>query len=64
VVPYLQTAPKAVAAAKALTRALGPRIDPEVIEMTIDRLVEVWEDDEAPHGIAAFFDKHPPRWQR
>ncbi|WP_299359455.1 crotonase/enoyl-CoA hydratase family protein [uncultured Paracoccus sp.] len=64
VVPYLQTAPKAVAAAKALTRALGPRIDPEVIEMTIERLVEVWEDDEGPHGIGAFFDKQSPRWQR
>ncbi|MBV0892277.1 crotonase/enoyl-CoA hydratase family protein [Paracoccus sp. Z118] len=63
VAPYLQVAPKAVAAAKALTRALGPRIDAEVIEMTIDRLVAVWEDDEAPHGIAAFFDKRKPRWQ-
>lgn len=63
VVPYLQVAPRAVAAAKSLARALGPRIDPEVIEMTIDRLVGVWEDDEAPHGIAAFFDKRPARWQ-
>ena len=63
VAPYLQVAPKAVAAAKSLARALGPRIDAQVIEMTIDRLVGVWEDDEAPHGIAAFFDKRPARWQ-
>ena len=52
-----------MAAAKSLARALGPRIDAQVIEMTIDRLVGVWEDDEAPHGIAAFFDKRPARWQ-
>ena len=63
VVPYLQTAPKAVAAAKRLARSLGPRIDAEVIDRTIDALVAVWEDDEAPEGIAAFFDKRKPRWQ-
>ncbi|HRO13561.1 MAG TPA: crotonase/enoyl-CoA hydratase family protein [Paracoccus sp. (in: a-proteobacteria)] len=63
VVPYLQTAPRAVAAAKALARALGPRIDAGVIDMTIDRLVAVWEDDEAPEGIGAFFDRRRPRWQ-
>ena len=63
VTPYLSTAPKAVAAAKALARALGPRIDAGVIDMTIDRLVAVWEDDEAPEGIAAFFGKRRPRWQ-
>ncbi|WP_134726140.1 crotonase/enoyl-CoA hydratase family protein [Paracoccus luteus] len=64
VTPYLQTAPKAVAAAKALARALGPRIDAQVIAMTIDRLVAAWEDDEAPEGIAAFFDKRKPRWHQ
>ena len=63
VVPYLQTAPKAVAAAKRLARSLGPRIDREVIDRTIDALVAVWEDDEAPEGIGAFFDKRTPRWQ-
>ena len=63
VVPYLQTAPKAVAAAKRLARSLGPRIDDEVVARTIDALVAVWEDDEAPEGIGAFFDKRKPRWQ-
>lgn len=63
VIPYLSTAPKAVAAAKRLARALGPTIDRAVIERTIDALVAVWEDDEAPEGIAAFFDKRKPRWQ-
>ncbi|SDK85928.1 crotonase/enoyl-CoA hydratase family protein [Paracoccus chinensis] len=63
VAPYLQTAPKAVAAAKRLTRALGPRIDREVIDMSVDALISVWEDDEAPHGIGAFFAREKPRWQ-
>lgn len=63
VVPYLQTAPRAVAAAKRLARALGPRIDARTIDMSVDALVSVWEDDEAPEGIAAFFDKRKPRWQ-
>lgn len=62
VIPYLQTAPKAVAAAKRLARALGPRIDRDVIDQSIDALVAVWEEDEAPEGIAAFFDRRKPRW--
>lgn len=61
--PYLSCAPGAVAAAKRLARRLGPRIDAEVIEGSIDDLVSVWEGTEAPEGIAAFFDKREPRWQ-
>ena len=63
VAPFLLAAPGAVAAAKAQCRALGPRIDEAVIADSIDRLVAVWEGDEAPEGIAAFFDKRKPRWQ-
>ncbi|MDO5658070.1 MAG: crotonase/enoyl-CoA hydratase family protein [Paracoccus sp. (in: a-proteobacteria)] len=63
VAPYLQCAPGAVAAAKQLARALGPRIDEATVEMSIDALVKVWEGDEAPEGIAAFFDKRKPAWQ-
>ncbi|TJZ87167.1 crotonase/enoyl-CoA hydratase family protein [Paracoccus hibiscisoli] len=63
VAPFLQAAPGAVAAAKAQCRALGPRIDQDVIEDSIDRLVAVWQGTEAPEGIAAFFDKRKPRWQ-
>lgn len=63
VAPFLQGAPGAIAAAKALCRALGPVIDEAVIEDSIDRLVAAWEGDEAPEGIAAFFDKRKPGWQ-
>lgn len=61
--PYLDCAPGAVAAAKRLARALGPRIDEAVIDRTIAALVETWEGDEAPEGIAAFFDRRKPSWQ-
>ena len=63
VVPYLSCAPRAVAAAKQLTRDLGPRLDDAVIDMTIQALVDCWEGDEAPEGIGAFFAKRKPRWQ-
>ncbi len=62
VAPYLQAAPGAVAESKRLTRMLGSPITPEIIDATIDRLVATWEGDEAPEGIAAFFDRLSPRW--
>ncbi|WP_136634968.1 crotonase/enoyl-CoA hydratase family protein [Pseudooceanicola onchidii] len=63
VLPYLQTAPLAVARAKALLRHLGPPITPEVIEQSIGELVACWDGPEAKEGIGAFFDKTKPSWQ-
>jgi methylglutaconyl-CoA hydratase len=60
--PYLKAAPAAVAAAKALARSLGPRIDDAVIEDTIRRLADTWETASATEGIAAFFEKRAPVW--
>ena len=62
VAPYLSCAPGAVASAKALARALGPRLDDEVIDHTIAQLVARWETEEASEGIGAFFDKRPAAW--
>ena len=62
VAPYLSVAPEAVGAAKALARALGPRIDAEVIDDTIQRLADTWEGEEAAHGIASFLKKEKARW--
>ena len=62
VAPYLATAPGAVAAAKALARALGPQIDAAVIDDSITRLANIWEGEEARLGIQAFLDKTPPPW--
>ena len=63
VAPYLECAPGAVARAKALLRALGPRIDEATIQHTISELAACWEGDEAPEGIGAFFGKRKPNWQ-
>lgn len=63
IAPYLQTAPGAVAAAKRLARSLGPRIDAETVARSIDALIAVWEGDEAPEGVAAFFARRKARWQ-
>ncbi|MBN9673988.1 crotonase/enoyl-CoA hydratase family protein [Roseibium aggregatum] len=60
--PYLSAAPAAVAASKALARALGPTISADVIEDTIRRLADTWETPEANEGIAAFFEKRKPNW--
>lgn len=64
VAPYLQTAPEAVARAKALLRHLGPPITEDVIRHSIGELVACWEGQEAREGIGAFFNKDKPSWQR
>lgn len=61
VAPYLSVVPGAVGSAKALARALGPRIDDAVIDETIRRLVDCWETDEAAKAIDAFLNKHAAR---
>ena len=62
VAPYLSVAPTAVGAAKALARALGLRIDTDVIDATIERLADTWECDGAIQGISAFLEKYPAPW--
>lgn len=64
VAPYLATAPAAVARAKRLARSLGPRIDAETIEASIAALTDTWETPEAAAGVAAFFARRPPPWNR
>ena len=59
---YLKTAPKAVGEAKALVRSLGTTIDDKIIEHTIEQLADIWEGEEARHGIESFLNKTKPRW--
>ena len=63
VLPYLSCAPSAVSAAKSMARALGPRIDDQVVEDSIHRLADIWEGQDAREGIRAFLEKRPPPWQ-
>jgi len=60
--PYLSVSPSAVAAAKAMARRLGPRIDAALIDETIERLADIWETPDAAEGIAAFLEKRRPDW--
>ncbi|QRM53828.1 crotonase/enoyl-CoA hydratase family protein [Sinorhizobium sp. BG8] len=60
--PYLQAAPGAIAAAKALVRAVAPGIGQSTIEMTLQRLADTWETAEASEGVAAFLEKRKPNW--
>ena len=62
ILPYISAAPKAVAASKSLARALGVRINDEVIEDTIKRLADTWEGEEASEGVDSFLNKRKPNW--
>jgi methylglutaconyl-CoA hydratase len=62
VAPYLEVSAAAVSASKRLARSLGPRIDPNVIEATVNALAETWDTEEARAGIEAFLSKSKPRW--
>ena len=59
---FLKSAPKAIAAAKAQIRTLGPVIDEATIAYSVDALIGQWESGEAVEGIGAFFEKRTPRW--
>jgi methylglutaconyl-CoA hydratase len=63
VLPYLATAPGAVAKAKRLARSLGPVIDEAVMLETANRLADCWESAETIEGITAFLNKTKPSWQ-
>ena len=53
--PILQTAPGAVAEAKALLQQMQGRDVENDIELTVNALADRWETDEAQLRIAAFF---------
>ncbi len=63
VLPYLSSAPGAVADAKTLMRDLAGRVTPEQVDLAIDALARRWQSDEAREGVGAFFDKRAPSWQ-
>ena len=57
VLPYLECAPEAVGAAKALARSLGPVIDERTIVKTVEHLADCWETEAARSRIEAFLGK-------
>jgi len=58
----LQSAPGAIAAAKALIRGVAGRPVEDVRELTIEAIAERRASDEGREGLAAFLEKRKPRW--
>lgn len=62
ILPYLSTAPGAVAKAKIYARSLGPIIGEADMLRSANALADAWETPEAMEGIGAFFEKRKPNW--
>jgi methylglutaconyl-CoA hydratase len=63
VADLMAASPAALAAAKALIRDVAGRpLDPALVEETARRIAEARASADAREGLAAFFDKRPPRW--
>ncbi|GLQ35315.1 methylglutaconyl-CoA hydratase [Amylibacter marinus] len=57
IAPMLQTAPNAVAQAKALLRQLSAQDDAEDMRITTEALADCWETEEAQTRITEFLEK-------
>lgn len=64
VLPYLDCAPGAVAAAKALCQHLARNPDEDQLDYTAACLADRWESPEAQHGIDCFFQRKTPEWKQ
>jgi methylglutaconyl-CoA hydratase len=58
----LQAAPGAIAAAKALLRAVAGRQPEDVREATAGIIADRRASEEGREGLQAFLDKRRPRW--
>lgn len=58
---FLSGAPGAIAEAKALCKELA-RGSGDPMALTMGKLAERWDSEEAHQGIAAFFDRRKPPW--
>jgi methylglutaconyl-CoA hydratase len=59
---FLTGAPGAIAEAKALCKELARAGASDPMKLTMERLAERWESEEARAGIAAFFERRKPPW--
>lgn len=64
VLPYLDCAPGAVAAAKALCQHLARHSDEDQLDYTAACLADRWESPEAQHGIDCFFQRKTADWKQ
>ena len=43
-------------------RDLSYPIDQNIVDLTINKLADIWDTKEAKEGISAFFNKKKPNW--
>ena len=59
---FKNSAPNSILESKKLVRDLSYPIDQNIINLTINRLADIWDTKEAKEGINAFFNKKKPNW--
>ena len=59
---FKNSAPNSILESKKLVRDLSYSIDQDIINLTINRLADIWDTEEAKEGINAFFNKKRPNW--
>ncbi len=63
ILTYLQAAPEAVAATKALIAYVDNHDDHDNAIYTADRLADAWETECGREGIRSFLNKSVPSWR-
>ncbi len=59
---FKNSAPNSILESKKLVRDLSYSFDQNTINLTINRLADIWDTEEAKEGINAFFNKKKPNW--
>ena len=64
VAAFLKASPSAIAATKALLRAVAGRPAADVVALTVDAIASQRVSPEGQEGMRAFLEKRPPAWIR
>ena len=59
---FKNSAPNSILESKKLVRDLSYPIDQNILDLTINKLADIWDTKEAKEGINAFFNKKKPNW--
>ena len=59
---FKNSAPNSILESKKLVRDLSYPIDQNIVDLTINKLADIWDTKEAKEGINAFFNKKKPNW--
>ena len=59
---FKNSAPNSILESKKLVRDLSYPIDQNIVDLTINKLADIWDTKEAKEGIKAFFNKKKPNW--